>query len=231
MPSASRLLTLLLVEVVLMLAVMGAVLFAAAGTLDWPSGWGFLIYFGALSLVLGLWLLNVDPGLLEERMKPVVRARQKPWDRIFMICIGLGFLGWLALMGLDARRFGWSDVGPSLQALGAVLILAAYAGIAWVYRSNSFASPVVRVQAERAHKVVTSGPYALVRHPMYAFGLLVFAGAPLMTGSWAALAVAPLAALAVGVRALGEEQVLATELEGYADYARRVRWRFAPGVR
>ena len=224
------LLPLLVAEIVLMLAIMGGVLFGAAGTIDWPSGWGFLIEFGALSLAVSLWLLAADPALLEERMKPVVRRHQKGWDRIFMVVVGLGFLGWLAVMGLDARRIGWSEMSPSLQALGSLLILFAFLGIAWVYRVNTYASPVVRVQAEREHKVVTGGPYALVRHPMYAFALLLFAGAPLMTGSWWALAIAPLGALGVGFRAIGEERVLEKELDGYEAYARRVRWRLAPGV-
>lgn len=230
MQPGSRLLPLLVLEIALMLAVMGGVLFAAAGTVEWPSGWGFLIMFGALSLAVSLWLLKADPGLLEERMKPVVRRSQKAWDRIFIVLVGIGFLGWLALMGADARRFGWSEVPATLQALGSVLMLFSFLGIAWVYRVNSFASPVVRVQEEREHKVVTSGPYAFVRHPMYAFALLLFVGAPLMTGSWWALALAPLAALGIGLRAIGEERMLAGELEGYEAYARRVRWRFAPGV-
>jgi len=230
MAGGKRLLPLLIVEIALMLAVIGAILFGAAGTLDWPSGWGFLIEFGLLSLAVSLWLLAVDPALLEERMKPIVRRRQKSWDRVFMVVIGLGFAGWLAVMGFDARRIGWSEMSPSLQALGSVLILFAFLGIAWVYRTNSFASPVVRVQDEREHKVVTGGPYALVRHPMYAFAMFLFVGAPLMTGSWWALALAPLGALGVAVRAVGEERVLEKELEGYEAYARRVRWRLAPGV-
>lgn len=225
----ARLIPLLLVELALMAAVMGAVLFAAAGTLDWAGGWAFLGLFTGLSLVVSLWLLKADPALLEERMKPVVRAQQKPWDRVFMAFVGLAFLGWLAFMGID-ERLSWSHAPPPARLAGAALLIASFGGTSWVYRENSFASPVVRIQQERGQNVVSTGPYALVRHPMYAFALLIFVGAPLLAGSWWAIAFAPVAALAFALRALGEERMLKTELPGYEAYARRVRWRFAPGL-
>ncbi|THD82107.1 MAG: isoprenylcysteine carboxylmethyltransferase family protein [Phenylobacterium sp.] len=213
-----------------MLVVMAAVLFGGAGTWDWPGGWAFISLFGLLSVVISLWLLAVDPALLAERMKPPVRQGQKPWDRIFLLVIGVGFLGWLALIGVDARRMGWSHLPPAGQAVGAGLMVLSYLGIAWVYRTNSFASPVIRLQAERHQTVASTGPYAFVRHPMYAFALLIFVGAPLLAGSLWGLTVVPLAAIAIGVRAVGEERMLKAELPGYEAYARRIRWRFAPGV-
>jgi protein-S-isoprenylcysteine O-methyltransferase Ste14 len=225
----ARLIALLLMELVLMTAVMGAVLFGAAGALDWAGGWYFLSLFTALSVAVSLWLLKADPALLEERLKPVVRTEQKPWDRVFMAFAGLGFLGWLALMGIDARM-GWSHAPPLAQVAGAALLIASFVGIAWVYRENSFASPVVRIQRERGQGVVSTGPYAIVRHPMYAFALLMFIGAPLLAGSWWAIAFAPIAALGLAIRTLGEERMLKAELPGYEAYARRVRWRFAPGL-
>lgn len=225
-----RLIPLLLLELVSMAAVMGAVLFAGAGSWDWPSGWAFLGLFTAISLAVSLWLAAVDPALLEERLKPPMRRGQKPWDRVFMGLVMLIFMAWLALIGVDARRMGWSQVPIWAQTLGALLLVASFLGVAWVYRENSFASSVVRVQAERGQRVISTGPYALVRHPMYAFALPMFVGIPLLAGSGWGTLIAPIAAIGIGFRAVGEEGVLKAELAGYEDYARRVRWRFAPGV-
>ena len=219
----------LLVQLALMMGVLAAILLGAAGTWDWPSGWAFLGLFGALSLTFSLWLARFDPALLEERMKPAA-GPQRPWDWLFLVFIVAAFAAWLGLMGYDARRMGWSHAPLAVQVAGAVLLTASFLGIGWVYRTNSFASPVVRLQTERNHVVVSTGPYAIVRHPMYAFALGMFAAGPLMTGSWWSLATVPPIALALALRTLGEEEMLRAGLQGYEDYARRVRWRFAPGI-
>ena len=229
MSAGSRLVPKLLVQLVLMMGVLAGILFGAAGTWDWPSGWAFLGLFGALSLGFSLWLARTDPALLEERMKPAA-GPQTLWDLAFIVFIVAAFAAWLGLMGLDARRMGWSHAPLAVQVVGAGLLAASFLGIGWVYRVNSFASPVVRLQTERHHVVVSSGPYAFVRHPMYVFAIGMFAAGSLMTGSWWSLATVPPIALAIALRALGEEQVLRAGLAGYEEYARRVRWRFAPGI-
>jgi protein-S-isoprenylcysteine O-methyltransferase Ste14 len=230
MGAGAKLIAKLLLEIVVMLAIFAGVLFGAAGTWDWPSGWAFLALFAATSLAISLWLASIDPGLLAERLKPPVQKDQKPWDRLFLLTITVGYVGWLALMAWDARRMAWSHVPVWLQVAGAVLIVASYFGIAWVFRTNSFAAPVIKIQADRRQTVVSTGPYAFVRHPMYAFALPQFVGGPLMLGSWWGLAGAIAITLAVAARTLGEEKMLRSELEGYEDYARRVRWRYLPGV-
>ena len=230
MGPGARLIPRLLVQIVAMLAVFAALLFGAAGTWRWSSAWIFLGFFGLLTLVVSLWLAKVDPGLLEERMKPIVQRDQKAWDKLFVSLVGVLFLAWLVLMGLDARRFGWTRAPVGLQGLGAVLLAASYLGIAWVYRTNSFAAPVIKLQSERKQTVISSGPYAFVRHPMYGFGFLTFIGVPLMLGSLWGLAVLPVMGALLHLRTLGEERMLRTELAGYEDYARRVRWRYAPGI-
>jgi protein-S-isoprenylcysteine O-methyltransferase Ste14 len=137
------------------------------------------------------------------------------------------WLGWYVLMALD-RRFSWSSVPAPLQVLGAVLLCLGI-WLSWqVLKENSFAAPVVKLQKERGHKVVTTGPYAYVRHPMYASVILFAAGAPLLLGSWVGLLVSPLLLLVLALRAVLEERMLMAELEGYADYAQRVRYRFVP---
>jgi protein-S-isoprenylcysteine O-methyltransferase Ste14 len=225
-----RLLALLIVEMAAMLAVMSAVLFAAAGRWAWAGGWWFIGLFGAASLVVSLWLMFADPALLQERLKPPVQPGQGRWDRLFLAATMLTFLGWLVLIGLDAGRFGWSHAPGWAQVLGAAILVAGYAGVAWVFGANSFAAPVVRIQAEREQHVIDTGPYALVRHPMYAFAIPIFLGAPLAAGSLWGLIAVPIAALGIGWRAVREERELRASLPGYEDYARRVRWRFAPGV-
>jgi protein-S-isoprenylcysteine O-methyltransferase Ste14 len=219
-----------LVQTTLAVLVMGAILFLAAGDWRWPQGWVFLGEFAISALAVSAWLLRHDPALLESRLSSPVQPDQKPWDRVFMAGAGVGFVGWMILIAFDARRFGWSHVPLWGQALGAVLIALCMI-LAWqTFRFNSFAAPQVRVQAERAHRVITGGPYRIVRHPMYAGALLFFLGLPLLLGSWWGLLAAPLLTAGIGMRAIGEERMLRRELPGYDDYARRVRFRLIPGL-
>jgi protein-S-isoprenylcysteine O-methyltransferase Ste14 len=226
----ARLIPKLLVQIVLSMAVYGALLFGGAGTFDWPSAWAYVALLGGASLVVSLWLAWVDPELLEERMKPPIQKAQKSWDKLFFLGLGVFFLAWIALQGLDARRFRWSHLPLWAQALGGAMTLLSFLGIAWVYRTNSFAAPVIKMQAERRQTVISTGPYAYVRHPMYAFGSFTFLGMPLMVGSAWGLAALPVIAVGLHLRTLGEEKMLRAELAGYEAYAQRVRWRYAPGI-
>ena len=230
MGAVGKLIALLVVEFAVLMAVLAALLFGTAGTTDWPSGWAYLGLFLVVGGAVSLWLAAVDPALLAERLKPPVQRGQGTWDRLFLLAVMVVYIAWHVLMALDARRFGWSHVPLAVQALGGALITASYAGIAWVYRANSFAAPVIRVQRERRQTVIDTGPYAYVRHPMYAFAAPMFVGIPLMLGSWWGLLAVPAIYAGVGWRAMREERLLRAELEGYEGYARRVRWRLAPGV-
>jgi protein-S-isoprenylcysteine O-methyltransferase Ste14 len=207
---------------------IAVLLFASAGTVDWPGAWIYLAFAVAVSVAGGLWLLRRDPGLLAERLGSLFQRDQKGWDKIFMMAMVALWLGWLVLMGFDARRFSWSHVPASLQGLGFGLIVVANYIIALTFRENSYAAPVVKIQKERGHQVVSTGPYAYVRHPMYAGALLYMIGTPLLLGSWWGLAASVLIIVLVGVRAVLEERTLAAELEGYAQYAARVRYRLVP---
>lgn len=203
-------------------------LFLSAGTLAWPQGWAFLLLFAACSLATDLWLLRRDPALLAARMRSPLAGGQTARDRTIMRLILAAFVGWFVLMAFDARRFGWSQTPPWAQALGAALVVAAFWGWFRVLRANSFAATTIQLQ--RGQRVIDSGPYAVVRHPMYASSLLLMLGAPLMLGSlWGLAALAVFAPL-LAARALGEESLLLAGLPGYAEYARKVRFRFAPGI-
>jgi protein-S-isoprenylcysteine O-methyltransferase Ste14 len=218
----------LIIHTILWVAAMAALLFLSAGTVDWPGAWVFLMEMGGLGLAVGLWLARHDPALLAERLAPPVQREQKAWDKILMAAILLLCCSWLPLMALDAARYRWSHIGFWAQATGALAIfVSVYVGYLTV-RENSYAAPVVKLQRGRGHKVVTTGPYRYVRHPMYAGAIFFFLGTPLLLGSWYGLAAAPLLIALLALRALMEERVLTAELEGYAAYAERVRHRLIP---
>ena len=208
---------------------MGALLFASAGTLHWPSAWVFLAASALLGPLCGWWLYRLDPALLAERLRPVIQKEQPPADKAFVTALMAAMLAWLVVMGLDRRTLA-SDMPMALQVLGFVLFVLCMLFTMSVFRENSFAAPVVKLQAERAQHVISTGPYAYVRHPMYTGMMLFFAGLPLALGSWWGLAMAPLFLALFAVRIGIEERTLREGLPGYIDYAARVRYRLVPGV-
>jgi protein-S-isoprenylcysteine O-methyltransferase Ste14 len=204
-------------------------LFVPAGTLHWPGAWVFLGFMIATGLGFGVWLAKRDPALLAERMRPPIRPDQPAADKKFLLAFGLANLVWFIVMSLD-ERFHLSDMPIAWQALGLALLILSSAFIAWVFRENSFAAAVVRLQSERGHHVMSSGPYAFVRHPMYGAATVFMLGTALLLGSWWGVVMSPIFAILFGIRTRIEENTLTTGLPGYADYAARVRYRLVPGV-
>ena len=219
----------LLLQNSLYVVAMGVLLFASAGSLDWPAAWVFLVTSAIIGPAAGLWLAQFDPALLEERLRSPVQKDQPVADKKFVLAFGLTVLAWFVAMGLD-RRMHVSDMPLALQAVGLAMYLVSTAFIMWVFRENSFAAPVVKVQSARHHHVMSTGPYALVRHPMYSGITLFFVGVPLLLGSWWGVAIALLFIVLFAIRARIEERALIDGLPGYADYAARVRYRLLPGV-
>jgi len=219
----------LLLHNVLWVVGLGALLLLPAGTLRWPAAWLYLATTAALGLAGGLWLARVDPALLEERMRPMMQEDQPEADKKFMLAFGAAALAWFIVLGLDHRWHG-PNLPLALQALGYVLMLAATLFMLRVIRENTFAAPVVKVQAERSHRVIDSGPYAFVRHPMYSGAVLYFVAIALMLGSLWGLALTPVFFVLFSIRAGLEERVLTGGLPGYADYVARVRYRLVPGL-
>jgi protein-S-isoprenylcysteine O-methyltransferase Ste14 len=218
------------VKSVLWFAVIAAVLFWPAGTLRWPGAWVFLGEMTIGAVVVVGWLARHDPALLRERLASPFQREQVVHDKLIIAVVIAGYYGWLALMALDAKRWGWSDM-PGWLAIAGALLLALCFYVTWlVFRENTFAAPVVKIQRARGQTVITTGPYAFVRHPMYAGALLQFAGVPLLLGSWLGLALAPVLFATLLPRIAIEEQALRDNLPGYADYAARVRWRLVPGI-
>lgn len=212
------------------IAFMAALLFGSAGTIDWLGGWVFMAEMVGGSLVTVLWLKRHDPGLLKERMSGPFQKGQVFQDKLFMAAMSVIWYGWLALMALDAKRWALSHMPFAAIILGALLIPLGFAGVLWTFRENSFAAPVVKIQNERGQKVIDTGPYALVRHPMYAGALLYMLGTPLVLGSWLGLAALPVIVGFLIIRIYIEERTLREGLAGYADYMDRVRWRLIPGL-
>ncbi len=220
----------MVVRSVVFAVVLGVLLFWPAGTLAWPQAWIFIVLFVGWGLGMGVWLLKADPGLLAARMQSPLSKEQKPTDRAVMAAIFVVFLGWLVLMALDARRFGWSSTPAWAQVLGALLVNGAFVGWVSVLRANSFAATTIAVQKERGQSVISTGPYAIVRHPMYACFLPLMIGAALLLGSLWGLLVILLFVPLLAARIAGEETVLLEGLPGYPEYVAKVRFRLVPGI-
>jgi len=207
---------------------MAALILWPAGTLAYPAGWVFIGLFAASGLAGILWLSKYSPSLLRERMASPLQRDQKPWDRVWLLLFMVVFLGWIVFMSWDAARTGFTAIPVWVQALGVVAIVVNGAGTWWTFRENAFAAPVVKIQ--EGQQVIDTGPYAIVRHPMYTSALFLFIGVPLLLGSWLGLAVSALLILGLAWRAVHEERTLRAELKGYDGYAARVRYRFVPFV-
>jgi protein-S-isoprenylcysteine O-methyltransferase Ste14 len=210
---------------------LGVLLFLPAGRIDWWQGWAFIVIFSACSLATGYWLAATNPGLPAEHRRSPTSRGQTPRDRAIVLALLISVFAWTVFMPLDSQRFHWSPPIPVwLQVVGGALIVLAFWAWSRVLRANSFAVTTIRVQEERAQTVISTGPYAVVRHPMYADALLLFIGAPLLLGSlWGLLGLVVIIPI-LAARTLGEEALLFEGLPGYRDYAARVRFRLIPGV-
>lgn len=222
-------------QVVMMLVSLivlpGVILFGAAGRLDWPAGWAYVIVVGGLAILSRIALVLTRPELAAERGAAYEHKDAKSWDRSLMILVGLiGPLVILLVAGLDARN-GWSaPIAPGLQIAALVVIALGTLIAIWAMFSNPFFSATVRIQTDRGHTVVSRGPYRFVRHPGYGSGLAVYLAVPVMLGSWWALIPTGLVMLLVVIRTVLEDRTLHEELDGYVAYAARVRYRLIPGV-
>jgi protein-S-isoprenylcysteine O-methyltransferase Ste14 len=211
----------------LLALVIGGLLFAAAGTVLYWQGWLFLAVFFGAAIVITAHLAKHDPALLQRRLAGGPMAEPETQQKIIMVFASAGFLGLLLVPALD-HRFGWSTVPVPVVIVGNILVAAGFAIVLRVFRENTFTS--ARIEIAREQRVITTGPYALVRHPMHAGAFLYLLGMPLALGSyWGLLVLVPMSA-AVIWRLFDEEDLLARGLPGYADYQRSVRWRLIPGI-
>ena len=203
---------------------IGALLFAPAGTLHYPNGWLLMGLLFLPMFIAGLIMLAKSPSLLQSRLK----AKEKEGEQQLVIKLsGLMFLCGFITAGPDFR-FGWSHLPNWLTTAAAIAFLLAYALYAEVLRENAWLSRTIEVQ--EGQQVVSTGLYGIVRHPMYAATLLLFLSMPLVLGSLPAFVIFLCYPLIIAKRLLNEEKVLARELNGYPEYLQRVRWRLIPFV-
>jgi protein-S-isoprenylcysteine O-methyltransferase Ste14 len=212
--------------------VFGTMLFVAAifwpaGTFDYWQGWVFLGVFVASTLGFTVYLAIYDKPLLERRLRSGPQFEQEWSQKIIVSLVFVAFFAMIVVPALD-YRYGWSPVAPWVSILGDGLIVLSFLFIFWVTRVNSFAASNIRVEKEQC--VIDTGPYAHVRHPMYASAIWLFVGLPLALGSWWSLGLIVPFKLVLLWRIFDEEQVLQRDLPGYSEYMKRVRFRLVPHV-
>lgn len=207
--------------------VMGLLLFVSAGTARYWQAWVYLsIFFGAAALTT-LYLMRNDPALLQRRMSGGPTAEKQPTQKFIMLCASLGFIALLIVPALD-HRFAWSTIPFYGVLVGDLLVAVGFFFVFLVYRENTFTSATIELAPDQ--KVISTGPYAIVRHPMYASASLYLLGTPLALGSYCGLV--PLAGLLPFLiwRLVDEERFLAQNLAGYTEYQKKVRCRLVPRI-
>jgi protein-S-isoprenylcysteine O-methyltransferase Ste14 len=210
-----------------LIAVLALLLFLPAWTFHYWQAWLFLLVFGLSVFLITLYFLRSDPELIESRLRAGPAAEQQHSQKIIQVLASIFFILPFIVSSLD-HRFGWSSVPTSLVILGNILVALGLFFVFLVFRENTFTSATIELRDEQ--KVISTGPYALIRHPMYAGAFIMLLGIPLALGSWWALIpVFPLFA-AITWRLLEEEKFLAKNLPGYSTYREKVRYRLIPFV-
>jgi protein-S-isoprenylcysteine O-methyltransferase Ste14 len=216
-----------LLSLVVLCVAMGLLLFVPAWTTKYWQAWVYLGIFTGASLLTTLYLMKKDPALLKRRMSGGPTAERESTQKVIMFFASIGFIGLLILPALD-HRFGWSMVPFPVVIAGDTLVAVGFYFIFLVYRENTFTSATIEVAKDQ--KVISTGPYALVRHPMYASAFLYLVGTPLALGSyWGLLALLFMMSFLIW-RLFDEEKFLAENLAGYTEYQKQVRHRLVPYV-
>jgi protein-S-isoprenylcysteine O-methyltransferase Ste14 len=211
----------------MLLVILGLLLFTSAGTIRYWQAWVYLAIFAAASLLISLYLIRNDPALLQRRMSGGPNAEKQTTQQVIMYFVSIGYIGLLVVPALD-HRFGWSVVPLPVVILGDILVVIGLYFIFLVYKENTYTSATIEVA--EGQKVISTGPYALVRHPMYASALLYIIGTPLALGSyWGFLALAFMVSFLIW-RLFDEEKFLTKNLPGYAEYRKKVHYRLVPYV-
>ena len=206
---------------------MGLLLFLPAGTAQYWQAWVFLAVFFGASLLITVYLMKKDPALLKRRLSGGPTAEKEKTQKIIMFFTTVGFIALLVVPALD-YRFKWSTVPLYMVIAGDILTALGFYVVFLVYKENTFASATIEVVCDQ--KVISTGPYAIVRHPMYAGSLLYLLGMPFALGSyWGLLVLAATMPFLIW-RLFDEERFLSRNLPGYTEYCAKVRWRLMPGV-
>lgn len=205
-----------------------AFLFLTAGTLRWPEAWVYLGLFLVYGFAIGVWLKKHDPELFRERA--TIKIPKRGWDKIIGIGLAIFFLPVYIIPGFDAVRYGWSHFPLPVEIFGFILFVVSVTWTARVAKENTYLSRVVEIQKDRDHKVITTGPYRFVRHPMYLGSVGYLISIPLALGSLYAFIPSILCIILLIIRTLFEDNTLHSELKGYPEYAQKTRFRIFPGI-
>jgi protein-S-isoprenylcysteine O-methyltransferase Ste14 len=215
------------VGLVVVLAVMAAMMFIPAHTFHYWQAWVFLCVYAICNVLVVTYLWKTDQALLKRRMSGGPFAEGTPAQKIVMALASVGFVALLIVPALD-HRLGWSNAPPAVAFIGDGLVVFGFVAATLIFRENTFAAATIQIADEQ--RVVSTGPYAIVRHPMYAGGLVLLAGIPLALGSyWGLIAIAGLIPVIIW-RLLDEEAFLSKNLAGYDAYRSKVRWRLIPRI-
>ena len=215
------------VSLSILFLVMAAFLFVSAGTLRYWQAWVYLAVYFTASIAITLYLVKQDPALLARRMSGGPFAEKEPTQQIIMTLTSIGFIALIIVPALD-HRFGWSHVPISGVLLGNLLMLLGWLGIYFVFRENSFAATTIQTSADQ--RVIATGPYAFVRHPMYVAALVMLLGVSPALGSWWGVPIVIAILPALIWRLTDEERFLVRNLPGYSEYQVRVRYRLLPFI-
>ena len=219
----------LIARFVLGLVVIGAILFGTAGTFDWPEAWIYIVIQFGWSITLSVFLWNHDIDLLKDRMK-FTKKSAKGWDKVMTFVSIPFYIPYLVLPGLDAVRYQWSHVPVWAKAVSFIVLVALFLWITWIMKVNTYLSRFVEIQEDRGHKVITTGPYRFVRHPMYISAMILMIALPIALGSLYALIPMAFIIVFIIVRTYLEDKTLYRELEGYVEYAQKTKYRLLPGI-
>jgi protein-S-isoprenylcysteine O-methyltransferase Ste14 len=208
----------------LILLILGLVFFLSAGTIKYGEAWAYFITISIPMIIFGIYMFRHNPKFLERRMKTEEKRKEQ---KLIQKVGALPFLLVYLLPGLD-KRFGWSDLPVSIALIGLALVLLGYLMILYVFTTNSYASRVVEVEKEQ--RVITTGPYALVRHPMYVGVIFFYGVTPIALGSYWAMIPSLLILPILVFRIKDEEKELLENLAGYREYTQKVKYRLLPFV-
>jgi protein-S-isoprenylcysteine O-methyltransferase Ste14 len=206
---------------------LALVIFLPAWSLRYWQGWLYWLIFGLVCFALGLYFARHDPALVARRMEAGPKAEKEPRQKLILQCASVTLVALYVVCGLD-HRFGWSSVPLSLVLIADLLVILGAYGFFVTFRENSYAASIVTV--ETGQPVISSGPYAVVRHPMYTAAVILYVATPIALASWWGLVPAAVLTGVIVWRLIDEETHLARNLPGYDDYRRKVRRRLVPGV-
>jgi len=223
---------LLWIRFIIRMSLFALALIWPAGTWNWWEAWVMVGLWLVFGLVMQHYLIHDDPALLSERLKLVpIHKDQKTWDKVLMAIFFIAGIALYIVPGFDVVRYGWSEPLPLWMKIVAIIIhIPCFFGLGWVMRENTYLAQVVKIDEQRDHQVITTGPYALVRHPMYTIVITLLFAVPVALGSRYALILAVLLTLLLIIRTYLEDRTLHYELDGYAEYAKQTPYQLIPGI-